>query len=93
MALSQANRMLISYLLPTFLVGAAFEIPFLFDGIRPTAMYDYGVLFASLGLGTYLFATSINRGRLLWSAIYLPVMFIILFYVGFIVSCANDYCL
>ena len=93
MELSQTNRMLISYLLPILLVGVAFEIPFLFEGLRPTAMYDYGVLFLSLALGSYLFARSLNRGSLLWVVIYLPVMFIILFYVGFIVSCANDFCL
>jgi hypothetical protein len=93
MKTSRRNRLLVAFIAPIGIVLIGFQLAFWSAFLRPSALYDYTILFLSLVLGAYVFSPAVEKRKGLWVSIYILVMFILLFYVGFTVACINGACL
>ncbi len=93
METSRRIRLLVAFIAPLGMVLIGFQLAFWSSFLSPSALYDYTILFLSLVLGAYVFSSAVEKRKGLWVSIYILVMFMLLFYVGFAVACINGVCL
>ncbi len=91
MEAKQIFKLLIAFVM--LIVALGFQLAFWLTAIIPTALYDYTILFSALAFGGFLFSSALKNKRPLLVALYIPVMFILLFYTGFVIACLNGACL
>ena len=87
------SKLILSLLAPALLVWLGFQISYSSNLYDLNAFNSYAILFVALTLGIYVLATSVRHKKYIWLSVYAPVMFVILFYVGFATACYNGNCL